>query len=240
MGCAITELLESKAITIESLAGKVLAVDAHNILYQFLTTIRQRDGTPLLDKNGNITSHLNGLFNRTTSLMEKGLKLVFVFDGKPPQLKEQETARRANLKREAQQKYEEALEEGDLTKARTFGARMHWLSREMIAESKELLTALGVPCIQAPSEGEAQAAYLVIKGDAYAVVSQDADALLSGAERVIRNLSISGKRKKAHTLSYETIEPEILSLSETVNKLGISHEQLIILSILVGTEYNTV
>ncbi len=238
MGCAITELLISHPITIEDLKGKVLAVDAHNILYQFLTTIRQRDGTPLLDKNGNITSHLTGLFNRTTSFMEKGLKLIFVFDGKAPALKEKETARRAEDKKIAKEKYAEAIEEGNLAGAHKFGARMHWLSKEMIAESKELLSALGIPCIQAPSEGEAQAAYLVSHGDAYAVVSQDADALLSGAERVIRNLSISGKRKKMNTLSYETIQPETINLSETLTRCSTTPDQLFVLAILVGTDYN--
>src|SRR3989338_2847014 len=238
MGCAITELLTGKEITIESLSGKILAIDAHNMLYQFITSIKQRDGTPLLDQRGNITSHLTGLLSRTTSFMEKGLKLVFVFDGVPPKLKEEEKKRRADAKRTAGEQLEEARTRGDTEAMNRYQSRTHWLSDTMIAESKELIAALGIPIIQAPSEGEAQAAYLVSNGDAYAVVSQDADALIAGAERVIRNLSISGKRKKIRTLVYETVKPEMISLSETLNNLGITHEQLIILSILVGTDYN--
>ena len=238
MGCAITPLIEGKTIKIEDLKGKILAVDGNNILYQFLTTIRQRDGTPLLDKDGNITSHLNGLFSRSTSLMESGLKLIFVFDGEPPELKSAEIERRRELKKESKIKYEEAIEKGSAEDMKKYSSRLHWLNPKMIEESKELLSALGIPVVQAPSEGEVQAAYMVSRGDAYAVVSQDADALLSGAERVVKNLSISGRRKKIGKLSYETVKPEIISLSENLNKLGITHDQLIVLSILVGTDFN--
>lgn len=238
MGCAITQLIESKEIQIEDLSGKVLAVDAFNVLFQFLTTIRQADGTPLMDSKGRITSHLNGLFNRTTSFMEKGLKLVFVFDGEPPKLKESEQTKRKELKKEAVKKFEEAKERGDTHEMRKYSSRMHNLNDDMIEEAKELLRALGLPVIEAPSEGEAQAAHLVKKGEAFAVVSQDADSLLFGAEKVVKNLSIAGKRKKVNRLSYDTVKPELISLSDTLNTLGIAHEQLIVLGILVGTDYN--
>ena len=66
MGCAITDLLISHTIELGDLKNKKLMVDAFNMLYQFLTTIRQSDGTPLMDSKGRITSHLTGLFNRTT------------------------------------------------------------------------------------------------------------------------------------------------------------------------------
>jgi len=238
MGCAITQLIESNEIQIENLSGKVLAVDALNVIFQFLTTIRQRDGTPLIDSRGKITSHLNGLFNRTTSLMASGLKLIFVFDGDPPKLKAGEQLRRKELKREAMKKFEEAKEKDDIHSMRKYSSRMHHLNEDMIEESKELLRALGLPVIQAPSEGEAQASYLVKKEEAFAVVSQDADSLLFGAEKVVKNLSIAGKRKKVNRLSYEIVKPELISLSNTLNVLGITQEQLIVLGILVGTDYN--
>lgn len=238
MGIAITDLLLSKEVSFKDLEGKTLAVDAFNILYQFLSTIRQRDGALLTDSSGNITSHLVGLFARTTNLMEKNLKLAFVFDGEIPELKQEERERRKGIKQEAQRKYKEALEKKDLASMKKYASRTSVLNKEMIEESKQLIEALGLPVIQAPSEGEAQASHMVKKRDVFAVVSQDADSLLFGAPILIRNLSISGKRKKSDALSYVSVKPELLDLSENLNNLGIDQEQLIALAILVGTDYN--
>src|SRR3989338_6527974 len=105
MGVAFKDLIVSKEIDLDFLKNKVIVLDAYNILYQFLTTIRGRDGTPLMDSKGNVTSHLVGLFSRTTSLMQKGLKLIFVFDGKPPELKQKVNTQRNSLKLEAEKKY---------------------------------------------------------------------------------------------------------------------------------------
>ncbi len=238
MGSAITELLEKKELLITDLKGKVLAIDAFNILYQFLTTIRTRDGSPLRDSRGDITSHLNGLFSRTTKLMMKGLKPVFVFDGEPPELKEKERKRRAEKKKKAEKKYQEAKAEGDKEKMRKYAGRTSKLTEKMVDESKELLKALGLPVVQAPSEGEAQAAHMVKKKDCYAVISQDADALLFGAPRVIRNLNIEGRRKKINSVTYKKTVPQLIKLKKTLNKQGINREQLIILAMLIGTDYN--
>lgn len=238
MGVAIGQLLESDETRIENFSGKILVVDSFNILYQFLSTIRQQDGTPLKDSHGNITSHLSGLFFRTSSLMEKGLKLAFVFDGIVPELKNAERERRKALKVEALKEYEKAKDEGDIDSMKKFAQRTSILTSEMINDAKKLLTMLGLPVIQAASEGEAQAAYIVKKGEAYAVVSQDTDSLLFGAVRVIKNLTISGKKKMNGKLSYETIQPEILSLQKNLSLLNITQDQLIALSMLVGTDYN--
>src|SRR3989338_8751534 len=114
MGVKLKDLIAPKAIEIKDLRNKVLAVDAHNILYQFLTTIRQRDGTPLTNSEGKITSHLNGLFYRCTSFMEQGLKLAFVYDGIPPRLKAQENAARREKKAIAHEQYKDAQASGDI------------------------------------------------------------------------------------------------------------------------------
>jgi len=238
MGVAITDLLKGKELSFEELNNKVLAVDAFNMLYQFLTTIRMSDGTPLKDSKGNITSHLIGLFNRTTTLMSKGLKLVFVFDGEAPLLKKVERERRNKVKANALMKLKEAEQREDIDAMKKYSGRTARLDSEMIEEAKQLLSALGLPVIQALSEGEGQAAHLVKKGDAYAVVSQDADSFLFGAQRVIRNLNLSGRRKKTNTLAYEKVLPELLELKTTLNELKLTLDQLIVLSILVGTDYN--
>ncbi len=163
MGVQITELLVKKEINLNELANKVIAVDSHLFLYQFLTTIRQRDGSLLIDSKGRVTSHLAGLFTRSTKLIEAGLKLVYVFDGEPPKLKHEERERRKKVKIEAQKKYEEAKKKEDLEEMRKYAARTTRLTPEMIEEAKKLIKALGIPVVEAPSEGEAQAAYMVKK-----------------------------------------------------------------------------
>jgi flap endonuclease-1 len=238
MGVALTPILEKKTIAIDDLRGKVLAVDAYNMLYQFLTTIRTPDGTPLRDEQGRITSHLVGLYSRTTNLLERGVKLIFVFDGEKPVLKQRELDRRKELKDQAAARYAEAVEREDIDAMKKFSSRTVSLTKEMVAESKELLAALGIPVVQAPAEAEAQAARYVRDGVAYAVVSQDADCLLFNCPLYIRNLSISGRKKKPGTPFYVTVEPEMISLEDNLKQLKVTHEQLVLLGMLVGTDFN--
>ncbi len=238
MGVKIFDLIPREEIELSSLAGKVLAVDSSLFLYQFLSTIRQRDGTPLMDSKGRVTSHITGLFNRSVSLMEKGIKLVYVFDGKPPEMKQKEKQRRHKLKVEAEKKYKIAVEKGNEEEMKKYASRTSRLTPEMVEEAKELVRALGMPVVQAPSEGEAQAAFIVKNSDAYAVASQDADAFLFGATRVVRNIAITGRKKMPNKLAYETVKPEMVELKNVLNSLGIDNDQLIALSILVGTDYN--
>ena len=238
MGVAITDLIVKKDIDVKELENKVLIVDTPMWLYQFLSSIRQRDGSSLTDSNGMVTSHLIGLFSRIPNLMKKGLLLAFVFDGEKPELKRRELERRKGIKLEAMKKYEDAVKKKDVEGMKKFASRTSRLSKEMIDEAKKLIKALGLPVIDAPSEAEAQAAYIVKRGDGFAVASNDADALLFGATRLVRNLSILGKRKKINKLAYGTVKPEMIKLDENINHLGIEHDQLIILSMLVGTDYN--
>jgi flap endonuclease-1 len=238
MGCNIVELLDKKEVDLKDLHGKIIAVDAHIFLYQFLTTIRQQDGTLLMDSKGKVTSHLTGLFARTLKLIEGGLKLVYVFDGNVPELKKKELEKRKAIKIEAQKKYEDAVKKEDIAEMKKFAVRTTRLTPEMISESKMLIKSLGVPVVEAESEGEAQAAYMVAKGDADFIASQDADTLLFGGTKLIRNLSLIGKRKIASKLAFETYKPELIDLSENLNKLGIDQNQLIALGMQVGTDFN--
>lgn len=238
MGTKIKEIITSEEITLDDLSGKTLAVDSFNILYQFLTTIRQRDGSPLMDSKARITSHLSGLFNRTVDLLEKDIKEIFVFDGKSPDLKKKEQQRRLNIKKEADLKLMEARAEGNKEEIRKYAGRTARLTSEMIEESKKLIKALGLPVVQAPAEGEAQASEIVKLGKAYAVASEDFDSLIFGAPILIKNLSISGKRKKTKTLGFITIKPKRIILSEVLNKNSIDQEQLIAIAMLVGTDFN--
>ena len=238
MGVALTELLVKKDITLEELRGKTLAVDSSMWLYQFLSSIRQRDGQLLMDSKGNVTSHLSGLLSRITNLLQQDIKLVFVFDGEPPALKKQLLQERRRIKEEAQKKYEKALEIDDQDGMRKYAAMTSRLTKEMVEEAKQLVRAFGLPVVEAPSEAEAQASLLAKKNDVFAIATTDADALLFGAPRIIRNLNMAGKRKKSNRLAFEVIVPDIISLDENLTALGISQDQLISLAMLVGTDYN--
>ena len=241
MGVNLRDLIPDTAkreLELKELKGKVVAIDAYNALYQFLTAIRQPDGTPLMDRMGRITSHLSGLFYRTINLIENGIKPVYVFDGKPPEIKKMEIERRKKVKEEAVKKYEEALKKGDLEAAKRYAQMSSKLTEAMVEDSKRLLTAMGIPWVQAPAEGEAQAAYMAKKGDAFAAASQDYDSLLFGAPRLVRNLAITGKRKLPRKNVYVEVKPELIELDKLLKTLGISREQLIDIAILLGTDYN--
>jgi flap endonuclease-1 len=223
MGVNLSELAVTELITFEFLTGKTLAVDALNMIYQFLGNIRQADGTPLMDSKGNVTSHLSGLFYRNVNFIERGMKLVYVFDGKPPEAKRSELDTRNNARSDAKEKWANALQEGRLEEAKKFAQRSSVVTDEMVEESKKLLQAMGIPVVQAMSEGEAQCAKICQDGKAFASVTQDFDALLFGSPRTIRNLSVS----KAESL-------QMMSLPNQ----KYTREQFILMGILVGTDYN--
>jgi flap endonuclease-1 len=227
-----------REIELRELSGRAIAIDAYNALHQFLAIIRQPDGTLLMDSRGRVTSHLSGLFYRTVNLLELGIKPVYVFDGEPPEVKELVTLRRKAHKEEAERKYEEALARGDLKAARTYAQQTGKLTDEAVSEAKRLLEALRVPWVQAPSEGEAQAAYMAARGDVYAAASQDYDSLLFGAPRLVRNITITGRRKLPRKDVYVEVKPELIELEMLLRELEITREQLVDVGILVGTDYN--
>lgn len=238
MGLNIREIIPKKQIEISDLKGKILCVDAFNTLYQFLSTIRQYDGSPLVDEKGSVTSHLSGLFYRNLSLICSGLKLIYVFDGKAPELKWKIHEKRGQLRDVAALKYESAKQEQDFEAMKSYSSLSIRLSNEMIAESKELLEAMGIGVVGAPGEGEAQASYMVRSlNEIYACSSQDYDSLLFGASRLVRNLTLSRKRKDNNG-HYAEVEIELIELESVLNYLGISLEQLICLGIIIGTDYN--
>ncbi len=237
MGVALRDIIaEYKTpVSWEALPG-VAAIDGNNALYQFLTIIRQPDGTPLMDRKGRVTSHLSGILFRVSNFMEKGIKPVFVFDGTPAVLKQATIEERRKIRDEAGEKYKEAVERGDDEEAYKQARSATRVDDEIIATSKELLRLMGIPVVQAPGEGEAQASYMVAKGDARYVVSQDYDTLLFGAPTLVRNLTVSGKRKVRGRQI--TVTPERIVLAEVLAGLKLTREQLIQIGILVGTDFN--
>ncbi len=237
MGVQISSILPKKKIELMELSGKKIAIDAFNTIFQFLSIIRDRfTGEPLKDSQGRVTSHLSGLFYRTSNLLEAGIKPIFAFDGAPPPFKHATIAARQEQKEEAIRKWEEAVKKG--VPAMKYAQAASKLTDEMIEESKKLLDYMGIPWIQAPSEGEAQCSYMCKKGDVFATGSQDGDSLLFGSPKLVRNLSISGRKKLPKKETYIDVKPELIELEEVLSNLGITREQLIFLGMLVGTDYN--
>jgi len=238
LGVNLRDLVPKTTVKLEDLSGKSIAIDAYNALYQFLAIIRQPDGTPLKDSSGRVTSHLSGLLYRTSNLVEMGIKPIYVFDGVPPALKETEIKRRMRTKKEALVKYEQALKEGKIEEARVYAQATSRLKDYMAEDSKRLLFLMGIPWVQAPSEGEAQAAHLVKRGDADYCASQDYDSLLFGAPRFVRNVTISGRRKLPNKKVYIEVVPEVVEFEKVLRECGITYEQLVDVGILIGTDFN--
>lgn len=240
MGVDLGELVEKEEIEFADLNDKEIAVDAMNTLYQFLSIIRQRDGTPLKDSSGNITSHLSGLFYRNINLLEENIRPVFVFDGPMPDLKQKESSRRRKKRKEARKEWKKLKEEGKVSEAYSKATQSSKIDGEMIEEAKKLLEAMGIPHIEAPSEGEAQAAYMTsdsYPGDIYSVGSQDWDCLLFGADKMVRNLTNRTTRKTSSG-GKKQISTELIRLENVLDQLEISREKLVWMGVLMGTDFN--
>ena len=239
MGVYLTPIVIKRVLTLRSLGGKLLAVDANNYLYQFLSLIRMRDGSPLKDSRGNVTSHLVGLLHRTTRLIcDYKISLVFVFDGEPPEMKRRELERRRKAREKALQEWRKALEEGDVAAAFSKAVMTSRLTEPMVEDAKRLLELLGIPYVQAPGEAEAQSAYMAMRGEVWAASSKDYDCLLFGAPRLVRFLTITGKEFLPSKGVTRPLKPELIDLQRLLSHHGITREQLVDLAILVGTDFN--
>jgi len=238
MGTKLGDIVNATAISLSDLSGKKLAIDAFNTIYAFLSSIRQPDGTPLSDRQGRVTSHLSGLFYRNINLLENGIYPLYVFDGEAPKLKAKEQQKRRDIREAAYVEWKTAKAEGRIEDALKAAKGSSRLTSPMIEESKSLLTALGIPVIQAPSEGEGLAAQMARDGHVWASASQDNDSLLYNCPRMIRNLSLSGRRRGGRSKTYKLISPELIDLDLNLRLLEVSREQLIDVAILIGTDYN--
>ena len=239
MGLDLKPILTHTNIKLSDLSNKIIAVDAFNTIHQFLATIRGSTGELLANSHGEITSHLSGLFYRNINLLAEGIKLVYVFDGVSSPLKTNEIQRRHQIKEIATEKYEKALVQGKLEEARKYSQATSVLTNKMIEESKRLLSLLGIPTIQAPSEGEATAANLTNTDLVHICASQDYDSILFGARRLVRNITISGKRKVPNRNAYIDVPLEIFHLEEILDQTKLTNEQLVDVGILIGTDYNS-
>jgi len=239
LGVNLTPIIVKTVLSLDDLRGRSFAVDANNYLYQFLSLIRMPDGTPLQDSHGNITSHLAGLMFRSTRLMhDYDMQLIFVFDGIPPQLKQREIMKRREMRQKATIEWQDALKKGDYATAFSKAVMTSRLTQPLVEDAKHLLSLLGIPYVQAPSEAEAQTAYMAMRGDVWAASSKDYDSLLFSAPRLLRYLTISGREFLPSKGISRPLKPELIELNKFLAACNISREQLIDLAVLVGTDFN--
>ena len=237
MGVDLGGLFEKDEVEFGELSGRMVAIDTHNMLYQFLSTIRQSDGTPLLNASGEVTSHLSGLIYRIINMIEAGIKPVFVFDGKPPDLKAATLQERRRIKEESKKRWEEAKATGS-GDAFKYAQSTSRITEDITRSTKRLLGYMGMPIVQAPSDGEAQASFMAMNGDVDYVGSQDYDSLLFGSGMLLRNLTVTGKRKLPGKMVYVDVKPELIDLYDGLDRLEITREQLVDMAILMGTDFN--
>ena len=238
MGVDFGDSIPTDRLRLEDISGVTLALERYNTLYQFLALIRWMDRGHLKASQGRVTSHISGLFYRNINLLELGIKLVYVFDGKPPDLKMEEIRRRSEQRREAKDQYLRALKSGDVAQARKYAEASTVLRRDVVADAKALLDAMGIPWVDAPSEGEAQASTMAVEGSVNAVASQDHDSIVFGAPVLVRNVTISGKRRLPSKGITINVVPERISLSSVLSSTGLTREQLVDFAILLGTDFN--
>ena len=207
-----------------SMAGKRVGIDSFLLAFQFLTTIRDRsptgDGGPLRADNGKVVAHLMGFLARASTMLAKGVKPVFIFDGEHPELKAEEMGARRERREEAEVQWKAALAAGDYATAQKMAQRCVRYTPEMVEESMEMLHLMGIPAFRAKAEGEAQAAVMAANGQLDAVATQDWDALLYGAPVVIRNFSADGSRRMGRIIHAQRIE-----LKQLLEDNEISREQ---------------
>ncbi len=237
MGCNLRDLSNPTKIDLSELAGKRVGIDSFLVAFQFLTSIRDRsetgDGGPLKDSRGRPVSHLMGFLERTTGLLEQGIIPIFIFDGVHPDLKAETIAERRRASMDAERKWKDALEAEDYKEAQKWAQRCIRYTPEMVEETIEMLSLLGVPAFRAAAEGEAQAAVMAARGDLDVVATQDWDALLYGAPILIRNVMSDGRKRMG-----KTIKAERILLDELLNEHGLSREQLVDLGIMIGTDFH--
>ena len=212
---------------IKNYFGRKVAIDASMSIYQFLIAVRS-DGNVLTNESGETTSHLMGLFYRTIRMLENGIKPLYVFDGKPPNMKSGELAKRTERRVEAETNLKAAEEAGDQENIDKFSRRLVKVTPQHNEECQRLLSLMGIPYVKAPCEAEAQCAELVKAGKVYATCTEDMDALTFGTGVLLRHMTFSEARK---------MPIKEYHLKRVLEGLEMSMDEFIDLCIMLGCDY---
>lgn len=235
----LTPLIFREKVGLEGITGKTLAVDTLNAVYQFLALVRDRKGELMRNERGLATSHLIGLATRYSKLaLDNGCRFIFVFDGPPHPLKKREIERRREIKVKALEEYRRLREAGEYEKAFSKAIVAVSLDEWIIESSRKLIELMGFPIVDAPADAEAQAAFMVSQGEAWAVSSQDWDSLLYGSPRLVRYITLTGFEWLPSKQVARKLEPELAELEKNLAALGVSRRQLVEIAVLSGTDFN--
>ncbi|MEJ2249641.1 MAG: flap structure-specific endonuclease [Candidatus Lokiarchaeota archaeon] len=242
MGVKLHDIIISRNIDYQYLKGKILAVDAPNIIMSLLNFTRKTNITTqanlFFDRTQRVINHLYGILYRVKFFYSKKIFPIFCFDGKVSELKRTITKDQLNDYRFAKERYKRAIKQGNKELARNLAVSPEFFWPYVIEESKHLLGLLGIPYIESPASAEAQCAALVKEKIAYFSNSQDYDSLLFGCPHIIRNLSKSLRKKIKGKWIYKKVIPQTINLNENLKNLGIDQFQLADLGILIGTDYH--
>lgn len=218
-----------KEIDLKALTGYKVACDASMSIYQFLISTQGYSKgyglAELTDKEGNLTGHLVGIFNRSIMLLENGIRPVWVFDGKPPEMKMKLLEQRKTRKMEAEEKLNTAIEADNEEDIKKYAGQTVRITKKMIDDAKTLVRCLGLPVIEAPSEAEAQCTELAKAGIVYGVASEDMDCLTFGAPYLLK-----GFNSKDEPVTQ-------IKLEEVLKGLEVTMDQFIDICILCGCDY---
>jgi flap endonuclease-1 len=202
--------------------NKVVAIDISILLYQSIIGTRIKTGTDYLDNQGNISSHILGLFNKIIIMLKNNIIPIFVFDGKPPKLKEKVIKERKRKKIEALIKMNEDITDEEKIK---YLKRCVFITPKQIEDCKELLDLMGIPYIQSPEEADSQCAYLNKINIVDGVLTDDMDILTFGSRYIYKNLYSLSKK------------PSVISLDDILHFLGLNFDEFVELCILLGSDY---
>jgi flap endonuclease-1 len=203
--------------------NKTIAIDTSLIIYKYIAAMR-KTGHDLTSPDGKMTSHLNGILNLITKLLKEKITPVFIFDGKPPDIKKDTLQKRYDVKKQA----EENLTKDDLTDEQkiTLFMQSTRITSEIINDTKEMLKTLGIPYVEAPEEADSQCVCLLEKNLIYAVATEDMDLLTFKCERLLKNF-FSNKEDGIIEINY----------SKMLEELKIDDNQFLDLCILFGCDY---
>lgn len=225
---SLRKLTVQKETRLDSYAGETVAIDAHHWLFKYITVqVRIRDEQEYTTDNGTEVPNLIGLLRGLPTLLRADITPVFVFDGGAEDLKQDEIDQRRQSKEAAKEKMQTAQQQGNVEDARRYKARTQHLTPSIQETSRELLTRLGIPYVEASGAGEGCAARMAARDETpvTAALSGDYDTILFGSPETVRNFTGSGPTER-------------ISLSQTLSDVGLTREQFVEAAILIGTDYN--
>jgi len=222
---SISDFANPTEVRCTSLSGERVVFDGYIQMYKFLTSIR-RDGDYVRNSNGDVISHLIGLYNRIGSHLANGVQPIFVFDGPPPDMKQRTIDARVERKNEAEKLMEQAKQNGNTDDAEKYAARTTSVEPAFVESACEMFDALGVPYMEAPSEADPQCAHLVRSGEADYICTTDYDVFCYNDQNAAFIKQFSG----------DTCQ--IVSLQQMLNEMEINYDQYRWTRIIAGTDYN--